>query len=202
MSLSRFCSLGMILLSAAIARAASPVTIIQDDRVFTLSNGLLTAEVNKRNGDLTSLRFKGLEMMGYTSGHHAGYWEQSPARAAHLTATITIDPASNGGARGEVSIKGISDGRSLDGGDQPGGGMLCDLEIRYTLGRDDQGLYTYAIFTHQPAHGATQIGESRFGAKLNGKVFDWMSIDAHGRATLRLALTGVSASTIEVSVND
>jgi rhamnogalacturonan endolyase len=56
--------------------------------------------------------------------------------------------------------------------------MLCDLAIRYTLGRGDHGLYTYAIFTHQSSYGQTSIGESRFGVKLNGKVFDWMSIDA------------------------
>ena len=178
MSLCRLRSLSTLLVATGIATAASPVAITQDDRSFTLSNGNLTAQVNKTNGDLTSLKFKGIEMMGYTSGHPAGYWEQTPAKAAHLTATITIDPATNGGARGEVSIKGISDGRPLDGGGQPGGSMLCDLEIRYTLGRDDQGLYTYAIFTHQPGYGATQIGESRFGAKLNGAVFDWMSIDA------------------------
>src|SRR5579862_3060005 len=95
--------------SAAYA-ADQPVTITQDDKTFTLSNGVLTAQVNKTTGDMVSLKYHGLETMGYTSGHHAGYWEQTPAKAARLTATMTIDPASNGGARGEVSIKGVSDG--------------------------------------------------------------------------------------------
>jgi rhamnogalacturonan endolyase len=176
MSISR---LVLVFLAAAgPAAAASPVTIGQDEKLFTLSNSYVTAQVNKVNGDLTSLKYNGLELMGYTSGHHAGYWEQTPSKAAQLTASITIDPATNGGARGEVSIKGISGGKPLDGDGQPGGSMLCDLEIRYTIGRDDHGLYTYAIFSHQPDYGATQIGESRFGAKLNGKVFDWLSIDA------------------------
>ncbi|HWB86092.1 MAG TPA: polysaccharide lyase family protein [Bryobacteraceae bacterium] len=170
-------------LSAAALLAApdtsdAPVTIHDDGAVFTLTNGYLTAQINKTTGDMTSLKFHGLEMMGYVSGHHAGYWEQNPARAAHLTATLTIDPAKNGGARGEVSINGIAGGRSLNGGDQPGGSMLCDLEIRYALGRGEHGLYTYAIFTHEPDYGQTQIGESRYGVKLNAKVFDWLSIDA------------------------
>jgi rhamnogalacturonan endolyase len=171
-------TLATIALLSATAYAADPVSIAQDDKFFTLSNGYLTAQVNKTTGDLTSLKVQGIETMGYRSGHHAGYWEQNPAKAAHLSARITIDPASNGGARGEVSILGISDGKPLDGGEQPGGAMLCDLEIRYTLGREEHGLYTYAIFSHRAAYGATSIGESRFGVKLSGDVFDWMSIDA------------------------
>ena len=147
--------------------AGAQVTVEDAGAVFRLANGYVTAEINKSTGDMTSLQFKKLELMGFVSRHHAGYWEQNPSRAPHLTAAVTIDPHTNDGERAEVSIKGV-------------GGiarMLCDLEIRYTLGREDHGIYTYAIFTHQASYGATQIGESRYGVKLNGKVFDWMSID-------------------------
>jgi len=164
-------------LSIAMA-ADAPVTVTQEGNWLTLSNGIVTAQINNRTGDLMSLKYHGLETMGHGSGHPAGYWEQTPAKAAHLSATVTIDPATNGGARGEGSVKGVSEGKTLDGGGQPGGGMLCDLEIRYAMARGESGVYTYAIFTHQPTYAATQIGESRFGAKLNSKVFDWMSIDA------------------------
>ena len=177
MSLLRAIAVGVCGLSMAWA-ADAPVTVTQEGNSFTLSNGIVSAQINKTTGDLMSLKYHGLETMGHGSGHPAGYWEQTPAKAAHLSATLTIDPASNGGARGEVSVKGISDGKALDGAGQPGGSMLCDLEIRYTMARGESGVYTYAIFTHQPAYGATQIGESRFGAKLNARVFDWMSIDA------------------------
>jgi hypothetical protein len=108
-------------------------------------------------GDLTSLKVKGLELMGHSSGHHAGYWEQNPARSAQLTATVTIDPVPNKGERAEVSVKGLN---------VPG--LNYDLEIRYT----------YAIFSHQAGYAKTQVSESRYGAKLNAAVFDWMSIDA------------------------
>jgi rhamnogalacturonan endolyase len=116
--------------------------------------------------------------MGFSSGHHAGYWEQNPSRAAQRSATVAIDPATNGGERGEVSIKGIAGDGDLDGGGQPGGSMRCDLEIRDSIGRDDHGLFTYAIFSHPATYPAMQIGESRFGVKLNGQIFDWLSIDS------------------------
>jgi len=212
-----------------------PVTVSDDGTNFILSNGYLTATINKKTGDMTSLRVYELETQGYVSGHHAGYWEQNPNGAARMESKVTIDPKSNGGKRAEVSIKGWSDGKSLNAGstepntESPvneipagaqtaaqvqlppgvqrnrgtatgprssaapgvsgaspvpgrgagrGPGLLVDMEIRYSLGRGEKGIYTYAIFTHQSGYGATQIGESRYGMKLNGKVFDWLSIDS------------------------
>jgi rhamnogalacturonan endolyase len=147
--------------------AQAAVGVKDEGAVFTMTNGFLIAQINKSSGDLTSLKVNGLELMGYGSGHHAGYWEQSPAKSAQLTAKLTIDPAANNGERGEVSIQGLN---------VPG--LNYDLEIRYTLASGDRGLYTYAIFSHHPGYARTQVGESRYGAKLNAGVFDWMSIDA------------------------
>ncbi len=173
----RLIQLSIGVFTAITASAAdSPVKITDDGPVFTLSNARVTAQINKTTADLVSLKFHGLEMMGYNSGHHAGYWEQNPSTASQIIPAITIDPASNGGERGEVSIKGVSGGKALSGGG-PGGGMIRNLEIRYSLGRADSGIYTYAIFSHPAAYSRTQIGESRFGVKLNARIFDWLSID-------------------------
>jgi rhamnogalacturonan endolyase len=210
---------------------SQPVTVTDDGTSFILSNGYLTATINKKTGDMTSLKVYGLETQGYVSGHHAGYWEQNPNGAARMESKVTIDPKTNGGKRVEVSIKGWSDGKNLNAGSREpssvspeseipagartaaqvqlppgvqrnrgtataprpgaaagaagapgaagrGPGLLVDMEIRYSLGRGEKGIYTYAIFTHQPSYGATQIGESRYGMKLNGGVFDWLSIDS------------------------
>jgi rhamnogalacturonan endolyase len=172
--------------TGAANRNTAPVTVVEDQSSFTLANGYVTAKVDKTSGDLTSLKYKGLELIGYGSGHPAGYWEQDPSAAQRYAVTVTIDPAKNGGERGEVSIKGFSDGKTYLG-DGPGGSTLCDIELRYTLGRHDSGLYTYAIYDHPANYPGTQIGESRFGAKLNGDVFDWLSIDANRN---RLMITG------------
>src|SRR5579872_4170972 len=126
--------LTLALFAGILAAADAPVTVAQDNAVFTLANSWLTAQVNKTTGNLVSLKFRGIETMGFVSGAHAGYWEQNPAKAPRLSATLTIDPSANGGERAEVSVKGISEGHPLDGGGQPGGAMLCDLEIRYSLG--------------------------------------------------------------------
>ncbi|KAI9437353.1 putative lyase [Russula earlei] len=163
-----------------------PVTVTDDGATYTMTNGYLTVKINKRTGDLVSVKTvktvtPNIELMGYVSGHHAGYWEQSPALAAREVTSITIDPASVNGDRGEVSVKGYSDGKSILGANPTaagqGGGLIADLEIRYTLERGAHGVYTYAIYTHQDTYPAGSVGESRFGFKLSGVVFDWLSID-------------------------
>jgi rhamnogalacturonan endolyase len=178
---------------AAPPAAAPPVTVTDDGPTYTMSNGYLTVKVDKKTGDLTSVKTShsvtpNIELMGYVSGHHAGYWEQSPALAAREVASITIDPASVQGARAEVSVKGYSDGKTILGPHPTaagqGGGLIADLEIRYTLERGAHGLYTYAIYTHQNTYPGGSVGESRFGFKLNAQVFDWLSIDDQRNAIM------------------
>jgi rhamnogalacturonan endolyase len=173
--------------------AATPVTVTDDGPTYTMSNAYLTVKVDKVTGDLISVKTPhtvtpDVELMGFLSGHHAGYWEQSPALAARREAKITIDPASGSGERAEVSVKGWSDGKSILGARPTAAGqeagLIADLEIRYALARGDHGLYTYAIFTHEPTYPAGSVGESRFGFKLNGKVFDWLSIDDQRNALM------------------
>jgi len=175
------------------AAAAPPVTVTDDGPTYTLANGYLTVKVDKVTGDLVSVKTPktvtpDIELMGFVSGHHAGYWEQSPALAARREAKITIDPATVSGERAEVSVKGWSDGKSILGSHPTAagqeGGLVADLEIRYALARGDHGLYTYAIFTHESTYPAGSVGESRFGFKLNGKVFDWLSIDDRRNALM------------------
>ncbi len=142
---------------------AAPVTLTDAGASYVLSNGIVTATVSKRNGDLSRLEYHGFDLMGHDSGHPAGYWETAPSNAV---ATITIDPAKNGGARAEVSVKGPSAGGFIQ-------------ETRYAVGRGESGVYTYATFSHTADMGRANMGENRYGTKLNPQLFDWLSVDAN-----------------------
>jgi rhamnogalacturonan endolyase len=165
--------------AGVVSLCADPVAITESDTDFVLTNGVLTARVLKKNGDLASLKFKDVETLTDKSGHAGAYWSHDTTGGKELIARITIDPKSNGGARGEVSVKGISGGIRMGHGpgSAAGGDFPADIEIRYTLGRDDSGIYTYCTFTKQPGYPAAAMTEARFAAKL-AHTFDWMTVDA------------------------
>jgi rhamnogalacturonan endolyase len=157
--------------------ADGPVTVTDNGRTWTLDNGIVKAIISKRNGDMESLIYKGIDTMGHDQGR-AGAWEQDPSGAPDFKQTVTIDPVGNGGERAEVSIAGKTGGNVMLSPGAPGGGTYCDIEIRYSLGRGDSGIYTYAIYSHPASYRAGGVGpESRYITKLN-QTFDWLTVDA------------------------
>src|SRR5436190_14646781 len=49
-------------------------TVTDDGDNFVLANGIVTATVEKQSGSLTSLKYKGLELLGAGAGRSNGYW--------------------------------------------------------------------------------------------------------------------------------
>ena len=158
--------------------AAPAVVVTEDDSAFTLTNGIVTARVSKKSGDLISLVYKDLETLASNSGHAGGYWSHDTSGGTDLKTAETIDPKTNDGERAEVSVKGIAGGKKMGhgAGAAPDGNFPADIEVRYCLARGDSGIYTYCIFDHLPEYPAGSMGEARYCAKL-ADCFDWMTLD-------------------------
>lgn len=200
----------VVALALAISvRAAAPVTVVEDAATYTLDNGIVTERVAKASGDLVSLRYKNMEMLATfltpdglpdlqkdppgqnltglnrnMTDHQYGFWSHDAMGVrgtAEAIARVTIDPKSNGGARGEVSVKGVSKGRKMGTGPgvtgegQKTGQFAADVELRWSLGRGDAGVSTYCQFEHPADYPTTSLGEARFCAKL-AEFFDWLSV--------------------------
>ncbi len=151
----------------------SNVTVVDNGTSWTLDNGIVKVTIRKDSGSMASLLYHGVETMG----GNGGYWEQTPEGAPQLTNTVTIDPARNAGVRAEVAIKGVTGGTKMLSPNAPGGGTYCDIEIRYSLGRGDSGIYVYAVYTHPASYRAGGVGpESRYITRLN-QTFDWITVD-------------------------
>src|SRR5688572_23031539 len=93
---------------ASAPQSIAGVIVEEDESSFTLSNGIITARVSKRSGDLTSLKYKGQEILTDKSGHAGGYWSHDTTGGKETITRVTIDPQANDGARAEVSVQGIS----------------------------------------------------------------------------------------------
>lgn len=175
-------ALGLTLAIPAAAPARqtpAPVRVAETAETFTLSNGVITAVVNKRNGDLLSMTYKGVETITPDSAGHSGvYWSHDATGGRDVTARVTIDPKANGGERAEVSIKGISGGVKMGHG--PGtpsdGDLPVDIDIRFAIERGQPGVYTYTAFDHRPDYPAGVMGEARIAVELE-HYFDLIHVD-------------------------
>ena len=172
-----------------------PVTLVDNGDSWTMDNGIVKLSVSKKNGTIVigSLMYHGVSIVP----NRSEFWEQTPSGT--ITATVTIDPATNGGERAEVSVKGVNPGTpGVRGGGavtEPGsnaarygvpsgpgrGGM--DIETRYALERGTSGFYTTAEYTHPSSYPPAGEGESRFILESMNRTFDWLSVD-HDRNQL------------------
>ena len=175
MNLKHLVILALGLLLPGFLRAGNfpPVQITEDDFSFTLNNGVVSAQVAKRSGNLIALQYQAQEMLDVRD-HEAAYWSHNVAHDRQAS-RITIDPRTNDGERGEVSLTGFA---------ATNGPQNLEVEIRYTLARGDSGLYTYSILSHATNYPATSIGEARFCMKLSDELFDWMTVD--GRRDMKM----------------
>jgi rhamnogalacturonan endolyase len=91
----------------------APVTLTDNGDSWTMDNGIVKMTVLKRNGTIAigSLIYHGISIIP----NRGEFWETTPSGT--VTATVTIDPATNGGERAEVSVKGVN-----PGGNNPGAG--------------------------------------------------------------------------------
>src|SRR6266481_93564 len=154
------------------ADPSPPVTVSESADSFTLSNGLLSARIEKRSGTLVSLKYIDLEFLAqHQGGANGGYWS-SVGRGrpgSHIAGVIRINPATNNGARAEISCELHNDPNSPN--------SPVDADYRYSLGRDEHWLYVYSVLNHKPGYPAFSVGEARYCLKLNPDVFDYMTID-------------------------
>ena len=154
------------LLVQSLSAAAPPVTLSENSSTFTLDNGIVRTEIEKRNGTLSSLVFRGQELLARGGGYWSSVGRGNNNRApGELASVIASSPE-----RGEVSCRlGNVAGAS---------NISLDTDYRYSLARGDSTIYVAAIFHHAPGSPGYGTGESRYCLKLNPAVFNFLSVDA------------------------
>ncbi len=161
--------------------AEPPVTLVEEGASFTLANGQVKAQIEKRSGVLASLKYKDLELLGKASGRAFAYWSHNGGGSLGTSreAAVIVHPSTNGGERAIVSCRFVYG--------QGGGNLPADVDLRFALGRGDAGLYVYSIWIHKPEYPALRLGEARYTVKLHERVFDYMTIDAQRRKVMPTA---------------
>lgn len=132
------------------------VTLTSTSTTTTLSNGVITAVIQKSSGKVSSYLFNGTQMVDpsnpiyYSMDGGANY--SQPSNCVYSVTTQTSDTV-------DVSFKRTWNATA-------GYKQAFDIDLHYVLRRGDTGLYAYAILDHPGAYPATSVGEWRIVWKL------------------------------------
>lgn len=157
---------------SSFAATKSSVTLQRSGDTITLANGLIEARISTTNAAVLSLTYKGISVLG-VGDRQNGYWSMpgtSYVFGSNHELKIIDDPATNHGKRGTFVCRFGYDGKSKT--------VPADVEIKYSLGRNDRALYLEATWQHKPDYPQLSFPVGRFAAKLNDSVFDWMTVDS------------------------
>jgi rhamnogalacturonan endolyase len=152
-----------LLIAAPAARASlGDVVLSEKGDVAVLSNGVLTATISKSHARITSLRFRGTEMLrdGYYS-MDGGEDYETPAGCLYRVKTSSPDLV-------DIGMRRIWKKES----------QAFDVEVHYVLRRGDSGLYSYALLDHPAQYPATGVSEWRFVWKLPKDLLERIYVDS------------------------
>lgn len=159
----------------------APVKITDNGPTWMMDNGIVKATIDK-GGGMPSLVYHGHEIINDPQ-KRPGRWSQGPS--GKITTSITIDPAQNGGERGEVEVKGV--------------GSPLDVVVRYTMERDVSGIYATAQYSHPANYPEFGFGEGRFLLQMN-PLFNWLSVDDDRNMKMAEDASGVVIHAKEQSI--
>lgn len=157
--------LALSVVPATAAPDPAPVTLAEQAGHAVLSNGLISATIDKPTASLRSLRFRDTEFVRQGRG---GVYFSMDGGASYRTPTgCTFSVHSRTPDTIDVAMRQKWSGQR----------QALDVEIHYVLRSGDSGLYAYAILDHPPAYPATGVGEWRMVWKLPDDLLDTICVD-------------------------
>ncbi|MGC3991173.1 MAG: hypothetical protein QM796_16145 [Chthoniobacteraceae bacterium] len=135
----------------------------------TLSNGILTAVIHATSARVTSLKFKGQEMVSQSGRHINIYYDQAgpyecPGHCEYSVSKQTPDL---------VDVSFLHVYTPAQGDAHP-----WNLDIHYALTRGATGLYTYVVSSHPASYPDLSVGEWRMVWSLPNDLLDYICVDA------------------------
>jgi len=163
---------GLALLAALTASFAQNVSFTDRTGSVVLDNGIVSAEIAKRSGDILVLHYRGLSLMAAPASLDWVAGGNNHIRAGQFS--LRTDPSTNGGEMAEVCIAQKWSGN----------GAAFDVELHHILRRGDSGVYTYVVFSHPQGYPAAEMAQSRMVLRLRDDLFDFINIDDQRRRSM------------------
>ena len=155
---------------------AALVTFTDKADHVTLTNGLVSVEIDKGNGNVLAVIYQGVSVLaspGYLNWHAGDEdadfkdHQSTYGRISNGQFSVVVSPATNGGESAEICIA-----QDALGATQPFG-----VELHYVLRRGESGLYAFVVFSHEKSQPGGEISQIRWLFRLKDEIFDFMAID-------------------------
>jgi rhamnogalacturonan endolyase len=172
------------LISMMPAISQQAVKLTDNGESVILSNQYIKATIVKRTATITSLFYNDIQMMGREHAH----WnivggDDDDNVVKHFPTNpdyaVTINPKSNNGERVEISIRYNYRGDTST--------IPFDIELKYSLGCNDKGIYLSGLWKHRKGYPAFELGQARMLFVLNPSVFDFYTVDKNRRQRMASA---------------
>ncbi len=165
--LSPFCFLFCLLVAGAHA-ADQPVVLTQKPDRIVLANGLISAEIAPKTGDLLALQLGDRSLLAEPA--YLDWQDGKQRRLSSATLEIRADPAKAPDGRAELAF--------LQPWSRSAAADALDVELHYVLRPGERALRMFVVFRHPADYPAGGFGQSRFVVRLRDDLFDLISVDA------------------------
>lgn len=157
-----------------------PVILIDNGETVVLSNEFIKATISKKSATITSILYKGLEMMGKQHPHWniVGSDDNDEIKkfSKNVSYVVITDPTKNNGERVEISIKYRYEADTST--------IPLDVDLRFALDRNNNGIYLSGFWKHGKDYPSYTLGQARMLFVLNPGLFDFYTVDANRRRVM------------------
>lgn len=134
--------------------AGPPVTLQQQGKLTVLDNGLIAATLQPESAVVTSIKFRGHEMVNNTGRHRNIYFSRDGGASYEQVTHCVTSVATQTPDTVDVSCKHVYTPAAKDK-------APWDIDVHYVMRRGTPGLYVYAVTSHEPSYPALGVGEWR-----------------------------------------
>ena len=171
-----------VLLSVIFGFAQNPVKLTDTGSRIILANEFIKATINKKTANIISIQYNGQEMIGKNRSNWNIVGEDDEKVLKNfphkVIYSIRQDPANNRGERVEVSFQYVYERDTTT--------LPFDVDLRFTLRKEDHGIYLSSLWKHRIGFPTFEIGQGRMIVELNPAIFDFYTVDANRRRVMAM----------------
>ena len=149
--------------SDPLCSGSTPPTVTETGSAITVDNGLLSFQVDKSDGSISSLVLGGQELLGgggilYQDANDDAYWRLGDSTPASYSVTTGVDFV-------DVALSTAADAE-----------MPADFTLHYVLREGEPGLHIYLEINHTTAMADLDMAQTRAVLRADPSLFDHHSV--------------------------